>query len=90
MQNLGKRFTLKAGLPGAVVSAAVITARALNSSVPVEDWSFASWILMLVPVMWPLYVFAALTALWLIGEAVLLTAVAAADCIRKLRKRRPH
>ncbi len=53
-----KTLELKSGPYGLAFSGLVILARAVSpNSLPVEEWSAASWLLMLAPVMFPLYLF---------------------------------
>ena len=58
-----KGFVLKAGWPCWILSAAIVASRACCSSLPMEDWSWWSWALMLAPALFPWYAFAAWCAL---------------------------
>jgi len=67
-----KSFVLKAGWPCWILSATVIASRACRSPVPMEDWSWWSWALMLAPALFPWYAFAAWGVLALAAGAVVL------------------
>jgi len=54
-----KPIVLKGGWSGCVLTIAIVAARAFQpNSVPMEEWSFGSWLLMTLPVLWPTWLFA--------------------------------
>lgn len=67
-----RRFEIRTGPWGFVLSAAVVLARAFcPGAVPVDEWSWWSWILMTAPALLPWYLFLACWAVSLAGIAVL-------------------
>ena len=59
-ENKTKSVTVGAGIAGSILTSAIIAVRAFQpNSLPMEDWSFASWILMTLPVTWPTWFFVA-------------------------------
>ena len=69
---------LTSGWPGYVLSAVVVAARAFQPGAePVSAWSWWSWLLMLAPVLLPVYSWAAVGGLWLLARAALAAAEAA-------------
>jgi hypothetical protein len=61
MENEEKRarsLTISSGLAESILTAAIVAVRAFQpNAVPMEDWSFVSWILMTLPVTWPTWFF---------------------------------
>lgn len=70
-----KSITIGCGIWGPVLSAVIIAARAVCGSVPMEEWSVRSWILMTLPMTFPFVLFVAVSAFcagaYLISEAIL-------------------
>ena len=62
---------LGGGWPGCVLTAAIVAIRAFQSGAePMSQWSFLSWALMTIPVLFPLYAWITLGSLWLFARAV--------------------
>lgn len=75
-----KRVELKSGPYGLAFSAVIVLARALSpNSLPFEEWSAFSWLLMLSPVMFPLYAFMLFYAAYAVAYLGLCLASLAAD-----------
>ena len=60
-------FTLGCFSGGPALSGAIILARALCGSSPMEEWSVLSWILMTLPVTIPIVLGLGFLALWAIA-----------------------
>lgn len=59
-----------AGWQGHALSAAIIAVRAFQPGAePMSQWSWWSWLLMLVPSVFPLVLWLALSAAWLLARA---------------------
>ena len=82
-QSDGKNgFVLKTGWPHWMLSATIIASRACRSSFPMEEWSWWSWLLMLAPIAFPLYMFAA----WYAGAAAAACVSSVAGLFSKRRR----
>ena len=61
---------LVAGWLGYALTAAIIAIRAFQPGAePMSQWSFLSWALMTIPVLFPLYAWITLGSLWLFAQA---------------------
>lgn len=82
-----RRLELKSGPYGLAFSAVIVLARALSpNSLPVEEWSALSWLLMLSPVMFPLYAFMLFYAAYAIAYLGLCMAGLATDAWDSARR----
>ena len=62
---------LGGGWPGCALTAAIVAIRAFQPGAePMSQWSFLSWALMTIPVLFPLYTWITLGSLWLFARAV--------------------
>lgn len=70
-KNGEKKITFGGGLAGSVLTAAIVAVRAFQpNSVPMEEWTFASWLLMTLPVTWPTWLFVGWWTAALVCETV--------------------
>ena len=61
---------LGGGWPGCALTAAIVAIRAFQPGAePMSQWSFLSWALMTIPVLFPLYAWITLGSLWLFARA---------------------
>lgn len=61
---------LGGGWPGCALTAAIVAIRAFQPGAePMSQWSFLSWVLMTIPVLFPLYMWITLGAFWLFARA---------------------
>lgn len=65
-----KSISFGCGTAGPVLSAAIILARAMCGSVPMEEWSAWSWFLMTLPATIPAFAVVLGFLLWLAGHAI--------------------
>ena len=63
----GKSFSIGCGSSGPILSAAIILARAICGSAPMEEWSVLSWFLMTIPATIPLIAILVWILIFLIG-----------------------
>lgn len=63
MEQKRKSISIGCGIWGPILSAVIIASRAVCGSVPMEEWSFLSWILMTLPMTFPLAIFAGFVVL---------------------------
>ena len=62
---------LGGGWPGCALTAAIVAIRAFQPGAePMSQWSFLSWALMTIPVLFPLYAWITLGSLLLFARAV--------------------
>lgn len=82
-----KRIELKTGVWGYALCAVLVAVRAFSpGSAPMEEWSVWSWSLMLAPVLFPWYLFAACYAAWLCAYALCGTVLLAITAWERLRR----
>ena len=61
---------LGGGWPGCALTAAIVAIRAFQPGAePMSQWSFLSWALMTIPVLFPLYAWIMVGLLWLFAQA---------------------
>ena len=61
---------LGGGWPGYTLTAVIVAIRAFQPGAePMSQWSFLSWVLMTIPVLFPLYAWITLGSLWLFTRA---------------------
>jgi hypothetical protein len=61
----GKRVILSSGAWGWVMSIALIAIRALSpNTIPMEEWSIASWVFLTSPITWPWLLFIVCRICW--------------------------
>lgn len=82
-----EKIEFKTGPWGVVLTAFLVSVRAFApGSAPMGEWSFVSWVLMLAPALYPVYLLAAMVAAWLAGVTALGAAWLAVEGYSALRR----
>lgn len=66
-----KTISITSGWWGTLLTVAIVAVRAFQPGAePMSQWSAWSWVMMTIPILWPLWAFVATKTLWLVFELV--------------------